>query len=120
MATDLSIKWGKSMLLGLVLAAMASTALGKLPAPSDEAKARAAEAAAKAAWAGKVGGYKLCLSQDAVAAAYLKKAKAAGKDVAAATPTPPCADPGPFVYTPAGTAAAPAAPAASAAAAKKS
>ena len=35
-------------------------ALAKLPPPSDEAKAKAAEAAAKAAWSDKVGAYQLC------------------------------------------------------------
>jgi len=31
--------------------------MAKLPAPSDEAKAKAAEAAAKTAWTGKVDGF---------------------------------------------------------------
>ena len=86
---------------GLVLAAALCTAvLAKLPASSDEAKAKAAEAAAKAAWSGKVEGYKLCKSQDAVAATYYAGMKKAGKDVKPAVATPACADPGPFVYTP--------------------
>ncbi|MEQ1658814.1 MAG: hypothetical protein ABL896_08555 [Hylemonella sp.] len=95
--------------------ALSVSALAKLPAPNDEAKAKAAEAAAKTAHAGKVDGYKLCKSQDKVAAQYRKSGKA-GKD-AKPVATAPCADPGPFVYKPA-TAAAPAAPAA--APAKKS
>lgn len=99
-------------LFPLLLAALSATAFAKLPAPSDEAKAKAAEAAAKTAHAGKVDGYLLCKSQDKVAAHVQKTNKAkAGKPVA----TPPCADPGKFVYTPP-EAAAPAAAAASAAA----
>lgn len=92
-------------------AVLSMPAWAKLPAPSDEAKAKAAEAAAKTAWAGKVDGYKLCQSMDRVAGAYHAEAKKAGKEVKPAVATPPCADPGPFVYTP----AAPAAPAAAAA-----
>jgi hypothetical protein len=102
--------------LGLAaLALTAGSAFAKLPAPSDEAKAKAAEAAAKTAHAGKVDNYKLCLSMDRVAARYLAEAKKAGKDVKP-TDTPACADPGAFVYPPPA-AAAPAAPAATAAAA---
>jgi hypothetical protein len=97
------------------LVVLTGVALAKLPAPSDEAKAKAAEAAAKTAHAGKVDAYKLCLSMDKVAADYRTKAKTAGKDVKPATETPACADPGEFVYTPPGAASAPA-PAAAAAA----
>jgi hypothetical protein len=83
------------------LALLASSAvLAKLPALSDEAKAKAAEAAAKAAWAGKVDSYLLCKSQDKVAAAYFKSAKAAGKETKSAAALPPCTDPGAFAYTP--------------------
>jgi hypothetical protein len=86
-------------------------AWAKIPAPvlSDEAKAKAAEAAAKTAHNGKVDNYKLCLSMDRVAARYMGEAKQAGKDVKPATAAP-CADPGPFVYPPpvTATAAAPA------------
>jgi len=107
-------------LFAWLLAALSATAFAKLPAPSDEAKAKAAEAAAKTAHAGKVDGYLLCKSQDKVAAHVQKTNKAkAGKPVA----TPPCADPGKFVYTPpeaaapvaGASAAAPAAPAKAAA-----
>ncbi len=100
---------------------LAAAAWAKLPPLSDEAKAKAAEAAAKTAHNGKVDGYKLCKSMDAVAATYFDQAKKAGKTLAAPTQTAPCADPGPFVYTPAGAAPAPgaaAAPAAAAAAGK--
>ncbi len=97
-------------------------AWAKLPAPpalDDAAKAKAAEAVAKTAWGGKVDAYMLCKSMDKSAENYQKSAAAAGKTVKAATATPPCADPGPFAYTPAApapTAAAAAAPAAAPAA----
>jgi hypothetical protein len=94
---------------------LASSAWAKLPPPSDEAKAKAAETAAKTAHAGKIDAFKLCKAQDKVAAHVQKTNKAkAGKAAA----TPACADPGPFVYTPPG--AAPAAAAATPAPAKKS
>lgn len=84
-------------LFALILATVSATAFAKLPAPSDEAKAKAAEAAAKTAHAGKTDAYMLCKSQDKVAAHVQKTNKAqAGKPVA----TAPCADPGKFVYTP--------------------
>jgi hypothetical protein len=98
----------------LVLAlAFSGATWAKIPAPvlSDEAKAKAAEAAAKTAHAGKVADFQLCRSMDRVAARFQSEAKAAGKEVKPAVATPPCADPGPFV------AAAPAAPAAAAPAA---
>jgi hypothetical protein len=97
------------LLLAGTAVLLSTAALAKLPAPSDEAKAKAAEAAAKTAWAGKVDGYLLCKSQDRVAAHAAKTAKAAVKDVKPAPALPPCADPGPYV-----SAAAPAAAAASA------
>jgi hypothetical protein len=84
-------------LFALMLATLGATAFAKLPAPNDEAKAKAAEAAAKTAHAGKTDAYLLCKSQDKVAAHVQKTNKAkAGKPEA----TPPCADPGKFVYTP--------------------
>jgi hypothetical protein len=105
-------------LFAMLLAALSATAFAKLPAPSDEAKAKAAETTAKTAHTGKVDAYLLCKSQDKVAAHVQKTNKAkAGKPVA----TPPCADPGKFVYTPpeaAAPVAAASAPAAGAAPAK--
>ena len=88
---------------GFVVALVATSAFAKLPAPvlSDEAKAKAAEAAAKTAWTGKTDAYQLCKAQDRVAAHTLKSAKAAGKEAKPASDTPACADPGPFVYVPA-------------------
>lgn len=114
----------KTLCLTSLLVLTGSLALAKLPAPSDEAKAKAAEAAAKAAWVGKVDGYKLCLAQDKVVA-YLKQVKPvdkaakpadkpALKDAKVAVATTTCADPGPFVYPPI-MAVAPAVPAVAAA-----
>lgn len=95
----------------LVLASLFSvSAMAKLPAPSDEAKAKAAEAAAKTAHGNKVADFQLCKSREKVAAHYYKTAKASGKPTNPPVATPACADPGPFM------AAAPAAPAAVAAA----
>ena len=90
----------KKLLIATLLAGVSVASLAKLPAVSDEAKAKAAEAAAKAAWAGKVDNYLLCKSLDKVAASYYKTAKAAGKETKPPTATPPCADPGAFAYTP--------------------
>jgi hypothetical protein len=113
----------KTWCLGIGLALVTSSTLAKLPAPTDEAKAKAAEAAAKTAWAAKVDAYKLCLSQNKVVAHYKKvpepkvakaPAKAPAKGASAAPAAAgACADPGPFVYTPAvpNTAASAAAPA---------
>jgi hypothetical protein len=108
-------------LLAVALAVACMGATAKIPAPvlDDAAKAKAAEAAAKTAWQGKVDGYLLCKSQDKVAAHYRKtsggaqatpvvakpadmKAAAAVPPAAgaAAAPAPGCADPGPFAYKP--------------------
>ena len=96
-------------LLVILLAGLSVSAFAKLPPPNDEAKAKAAETAAKTAHTAKADGYLLCKSQDKVAAHVQRTNKAkAGKPIA----TPPCADPGKFVYTPpeaTPTAAAPAA-----------
>lgn len=100
---------------GLAASLATPAALAKLPAPSDEAKAKAAEAAAKTAHAAKLDSYKLCLAMDRTAAGYQAAAKKSGKPASAATDTPPCADPGMFVYLPAGAASAPAGAAAPAA-----
>lgn len=106
------------LVLSLAFAALfAAPALAKLPAASDEAKAKGAEAAAKAAHGGKVAGFELCRSMDKTAAAYFAQAKKDGKAVKPADKTDACADPGAFVYTPPAPAAAPAAPAVTAGAA---
>jgi hypothetical protein len=109
------------MVISAVILAASGLALAKLPPMDDAAKAKAAEAAAKAAWQGKVDAYQTCKVQDKIAARY--KATAASKPAAAAKPaavpvaqapagaasggTPavaapatPCADPGVFAYNP--------------------
>jgi hypothetical protein len=106
------------LMSGFIAAAMPASA--KLPAPSDEAKAKAAEAAAKAAHGDKVAAFQLCKAMDKVAAKYYTTAKAAGKDPKPATETPACADPGAFgAAVPAAAAPAPAMPVAAAAPAAK-
>ena len=89
----------KQLLLTVSLALIGSAALAKLPALSDEAKAKAAEAAAKAAHAGKVDAYQSCKAQDKVAARYFKTAKAANQGTKPAKETPACVDPGIFSVT---------------------
>jgi len=92
----------------LALLCVAAPASAKLPPPSDEAKAKAAETAAKTKWTDSVAAYQLCKAQDRVAAAYLAEAKKAGKPASGPAPAaagasapPPCVDPGPFAYVPA-------------------
>ena len=100
----------------LVLASLFSvSAMAKLPPLSDEAKAKAAEAAAKTAHGNKVADFQLCKSREKVAAHYYKTAKASGKPTNPPVATPPCVDPGAFVAAaPAASAAVAAAPAAGA------
>lgn len=83
----------RNPLLAVLAATVSCAALAKLPAATPEAQAKAAEAAAKSAWSGKVDAYQLCLAQDKVAARFRQKA-AEGASTAA------CVNPGPFVYTP--------------------
>ena len=100
----------KKICVWVLTSVLTTSAWAKLPAPSDEAKAKAAEASAKTAHAGKVDAYLLCKSQDKVAAHVQRTNKAkAGKPAA----TPACADPGKFEYNPnpATAAATPATPA---------
>lgn len=104
----------KKTLLLISALALCGAAMAKLPPLSDEAKAKAAEAAAKTAHANKVADFQLCKSREKVATHYYKttgKGKPVSKE-----PTPACADPGP--YKPAEQAAAPAAPVAPASPAK--
>lgn len=119
----------KKLFVSLLITSVSCVALAKLPVPvlDDAAKAKAAEAAAKTAWSGKFEGFLLCKSMDKTAAHFQKTAVAAGKTIAPAVATPPCADPGAFVYPPvaapavaAAPAAAPVAPAPALAPAKKS
>ena len=88
----------KKHLLTIALLCFGGAALAKLPPLSPEAKAKAAEAAAKTAWQGKVDAYRLCQVQDRVAAHYRAHVPAGRPAPGAAVTTAPCADPGPFVY----------------------
>lgn len=74
----------------------------KLPAPvlTDEAKAKAAETAAKTAWTAKMDAYQLCKAQDRVAARTQKEARSKGADAKPAVAVPTCEDPGTFAYVP--------------------
>jgi hypothetical protein len=96
----------------LVLATGAAVA--KLPALNDEAKAKAAEAAAKTAHGNKVADFQLCKSMNKVSAYYHADAKKSGKEVKPPTATPDCVDPGAFAYPPPAPGAAAPAPAAAA------
>jgi hypothetical protein len=87
-------------LLLATLAAVSLSAAAKLPPLSDDAKAKAAEAAAKTAHGNKVADFQLCRSMEKVAARFAAEATKAGKAVSP-TPTPACADPGPFAAKPA-------------------
>lgn len=83
--------------LSLCFALLFSTGVfAKLPAPTDEAKAKADEAKAKAVWSDKTAAYQLCKSQDKTAERYRKENKKPPMDASAAK----CEDPGPFVYSP--------------------
>ena len=95
-------------------ALLAGVSLAKLSPLSDDAKAKAAEAAAKTAWSDKVANFQLCKAQDKAAANYRATMKQAGQEAKPAASAPAaCADPGPYVS--AASAPAPAAsPAASA------
>ncbi|HSW17524.1 MAG TPA: hypothetical protein VLJ86_09880 [Ramlibacter sp.] len=114
----------KLFIVPVLMASAMSLAMAKLPELDDAAKAKAAEAAAKTAWQGKVDAFLLCKAQDRVVAQYRKSGGAKPvavastdvKPVAAApaagnekpTPAPAavvaapaaCADPGPFAYNP--------------------
>jgi hypothetical protein len=97
----------KKIIALLACSLAASGAFAKLPAPTPEQAAAAQLAAAKTAYAGRVGAYQLCMSENAVANRY----KTAGTPAPAACVAPP-----PFeAPAAAAPAAAPAAPAAAAA-----
>jgi hypothetical protein len=80
-------KW--ILLCGLLAVA---SSFAELPPLSDEARAKAEEAKAKAAWSTKVSAFQLCKVQDKIVARFAKT-----KDAAANLP--PCVDPGPYVAT---------------------
>jgi hypothetical protein len=81
----------------LMASCFSLSVMAKLPAPSEEAKAKAAEAAAKTAHGDKISAFQLCKSREKVAAHYYKTAKASGKQTTAPVATPACVDPGPYV-----------------------
>jgi hypothetical protein len=81
------------MTIGLFGMLMAGFALAKLPPASEEAKAKAAAVKDKGNWSSKVADYQLCMTQDRIAAAYLKS-KGGSKTQ---TATPPCQSPGAYV-----------------------
>jgi hypothetical protein len=87
------------MKIAVTLVAVLSTGLvfAKLSPLSEEAQAKAAEAAAKSAWSDKVGLYKTCLAMDRTAEAYRKSLKEAGKDAPTPASASSCVDPGPYV-----------------------
>ncbi len=92
------MKRSRFALIGFPLAfVLASGAFAKLPPASDEAKAKAEEAAAKSAWSGKVAAFQTCQAQERLAARYLAEMKHGGKEVGSSVPTPPCTDPGSYV-----------------------
>ena len=80
----------------MALLVLSGASIAKLPPVSDEARAKSAEAAAKAAWSDKVSLYKTCLAMDRVVSQYHRDAERGGKATPAVTPVPPCADPGPY------------------------
>jgi hypothetical protein len=90
-------------LAAAMLSLTSGLASAKLPAPTEEQKAQAELAKAKAAWSDKVAAFQTCKAQDRAVAAY----QASGKG-AHTQPGTPCTDPGPFV-PPTPAAAAPAA-----------
>jgi hypothetical protein len=99
----------KKTLLFASSLALSLGAWAKLPPPSDEAKAKAAEIAAKTAHGDKVAGYQLCKSREKVAAHYFKTQGKGQK--APTTATPACVDPGAYKPVDQAAAATPAAPA---------
>ncbi len=83
--------------LGFVAAALVALGVAaKLPPPNDEAKAKAAETAAKAKWTDSVGAYQLCKSQDRVVAAYRARESRVASEVirgfSTRSTTPPTTD----------------------------
>ena len=82
-------------LLGALL--LAANAFARLPAPDDEAKVKAAEAEARAAWNSKIAAFKLCQAQNQAVADYQATMKKVGKTAALADAVPtPCVEPGPL------------------------
>ena len=79
----------------LATALGAAHAFARLPEPSDDAKAKAAVAAAGTAWSAKVAAFQLCKAQDKAVADYHAAMKKAGKTAArAGAVAAPCVAPG--------------------------
>jgi hypothetical protein len=78
-----------------VVLLFSAAAFAKLPPPSDEAKAKADEAKAKAVWSDKTAAFQLCRAQIRVAERHRKEQKMPAMDPSLAK----CEDPGPFVYS---------------------
>lgn len=86
------------ILVALIAASVATVVTAKLPPPTDDAKAKAAEVAAKSAWDDKVSLFKLCMAMDRTVDAYRKGLKQTGAAIPVSQANAPCVDPGPFVY----------------------
>jgi len=86
-----------SLLTAAAGSAFVISAVAKLPPLTDDAKAKAAEAAAKTAWSDKVASFQLCKAMNKAAASYQVAMKQAGKPAATPVETPACADPGAYV-----------------------
>ncbi|MES2994213.1 MAG: hypothetical protein V4844_22515 [Pseudomonadota bacterium] len=84
-----------ALTLAATLALATGPAAAKLPPPSDEAKAKAAETTAKNAWNDKVGAFQLCQAMNRTADHYRKSPAAASAPPP--VETPPCTDPGAYV-----------------------
>ncbi len=106
------------LFLPVILVLACGVAFAKLPAVGDEAKAKAAEAAARTAWSAKVDAYQLCKAQDGTAVHYYRTAKSSGKETRPAAQLPACVEVAAFVYPPVAAASAPAAAVAAPAGAK--
>lgn len=78
-------KAGIRWLVPVLALALAGAVWAKLPPPTEEQKAKAAETKAKADEAAKKAGEQLTAVQDQVAARYIAEQKAKGKEV---KPTP--------------------------------
>lgn len=87
-------------LAAAAVAVLPLSAFAKLPPPSDEAKAKAAETKNKSMWTDKVAAYKLCEVQDRIAARYLKEQHKSKPAIA----MPSCQNPGAYVPLQASTA----------------
>ena len=86
-----------AVLMAAVGSSFVISVAAKLPPPSDDAKAKAAEAAAKTAWSDKVASFQLCKAMNKAAASYQAATKQAGKTAATPVDTPACVDPGAYV-----------------------